>query len=371
MRRRKAVTLIAFGQELSGALYLALAFSALIAGTIFIQGCSEPEAAFGEFSLPPMPVEIVEVKVEKVADQFEAIGTIEALESVVLVSEINAIIVSLPFEEGGVINAGELIARLDDKQLAAEVARAEALRAQSQATYNRVKAIVEQNAAAPQDLDDAAAALNVAEANLALARARFSKTRITAPFDGTVGARRVSVGSYLGVGEPIAQLANLDNIRVSFSASEGFLTQLNRGDQVTVSTPVYPDNTVSGRIIAIEPVLDPVTRNGRVVARVSNPGRRFVPGMSVNVSAVLDNRLNAITVPNEAVFATGNQSFVFTVKPDSTVVQVPVTLGSQMADAVEIVQGLESGSRVVRAGHQKIFHGAKVMPVSTQNGAAQ
>jgi membrane fusion protein (multidrug efflux system) len=92
--------------------------------------------------------------------------------------------------------------------------------------------------------------------------------------------------------------------------------------------------------------------------------------MSANVAAVLGTRPNAITVPNEAVFASGNQSFVFVVKPDSTVVRTAITLGSQLTDAVEVTRGLEPGAQIVRAGHQKLFDGARVMPVASQ-GAAQ
>jgi membrane fusion protein (multidrug efflux system) len=335
-------------------------------------GCSKPGgAAEGAFSMPPMPVEVVQANIQKVADRFEAVGTIEAIEAITVVSEIDAAVVDLPFEEGSLLKAGDLVARLDDAQLAAEVARAEALRAQSRTTYDRVRTIVEQKAGAPQDLDDAAAALKVAEANLALAKARFAKTRITAPFDGMIGARRVSVGAFLRTGQPIAELANLDDIRVSFSAPEGFLARLSRGAEVTVSTPVHPGHQVKGTVIAIEPVLDAGTRNGRVVARVPNPGRKLLPGMSANVSAVLSERPNAITIPNEAVFANGNQSFVFVVKTDSTVARAAVTLGSQLADVVEVLQGLEPGTPVVRAGHQKLFDGARVMPMTSHNAASE
>jgi RND family efflux transporter MFP subunit len=114
----------------------------------------------------------------------------------------------------------------------------------------------------------------------------------------------------------------------------------------------------------VESVLDPVTRNVRVVARVPNPGKKFLPGMSANVTAVLSEKPNAITIPTEAVFANGGQSFVFVVNPDSTVKTVPVTLGLQMSNSVEITKGLEAGSQVVQAGHQKLFEGAKVMPIS-------
>ncbi len=317
-----------------------------------------------------MPVEVAQAKVQRVADKFEAVGTLEAVEAITVVSEIDAAVVGLPFEEGGFIKRGALIAHLDDSQLAAEVARAEAVRAQSQANYNRIKVIVEQKAGAPQNLDDAAAALKVADANLAVAKARFAKTRIVAPFDGIIGARRVSAGTFLRIGNVITSLANIDEIRVNFSAPERFLSQLSRGAEVTVSTTAYTGHEVKGKIIAIEPVLDPGTRSARVVASVSNPGRKFHPGMSANISAVLSERPNAITIPNEAVFASGNQSFVFVVKPDSTAARVAIRLGTRLADVVEVVQGLESGMQVVRAGHQKIFDGARVMPIPTQKAAS-
>ncbi len=340
---------------------------AVMLGIVSPLGCSKDPSGGGKFSMPPMPVEIAEAKVQKVEDKFEAVGTVEALEAITVVSEIDATIIALPFQEGSFIRKGTLIAQLDDLQPAAEVSRAEALRSQSQTNYDRVKAVVDQKAGAPQDLDDAAAALKVAEANLALAKARFAKTRIVTAFDGIIGARKVSVGTFLRAGQAITELANIDEIRVNFSSPERFLSQLNNGAEVAVSTTAYPGYVVKGKIIAIEPVLDPGTRNARVVARVPNPGRKFRPGMSANVAAILSERPNAVTIPNEAVFASGDQTFVFMVKPDSTAARVPVTLGTRLSDVVEVIRGLQSGTRVVRAGHQKLFEGAKVMPVASQN----
>jgi membrane fusion protein (multidrug efflux system) len=313
-----------------------------------------------------MPVEVAQVKEQKVADKFAAVGTIEAIEAITVVSEIDAAVVSLPFEEGNHIKRGEPIAQLDDEQLSAEVNRTEALYIQSQASYNRVKSIVEQKAGSPQDLDDALASLKVAEANLKLAKARLAKTKITAPFDGEVGSRKVSVGSFLRTGDAITELANLNEIRISFSTPERFLSQLKRGAEVIISSPIYPDHEVKGNIIAIEPVIDSETRSARITAKVQNPGQKFRPGMSANVSVILRERPHALTIPNEAIFANGNQSFVFIVNPDSTVKRTAVTTGLQLADAVEIVQGLEPGMEVIQAGHQKLFEGAKVMPVNTE-----
>jgi len=355
------------GRRLFSIMLLAQAL-ALPGLVLTLPGCSR-QANGGRFSMPPMPVEVAHAQTQRVADRFEAVGTIEAMEAITVVSEIDASVTGLPFQEGSYIRQGDLIAQLDDSQLAAELARSEALHTQSHTTYERVKAVVEQKAGTPQDLDDAAAGLKVADANLALAKARFAKTRIVAPFDGIIGARRVSVGTFLRTGQPVTELANIDEIRVNFSAPERFLAQLTRGAEVEVSTTAYPGYEVKGKIIAIEPVLDAGTRSARIVARVSNPGRRFRPGMSANVSAVLSEREQAITIPNEAVFANGNQSFVFLVKSDSTASRIPITLGTRLADVVEVVQGLEAGATVVRAGHQKLFDGARVMPIMSQPSA--
>jgi membrane fusion protein (multidrug efflux system) len=330
-----------------------------------LAGCGKGPGG-GGFSMPPMPVEVSKVSKQKVTDRFEAVGTIEALEAVTIVSEIDATVKSFPYKEGGLIKQGDMIAQLDDSQLAAEVARAEALRLQSKSSYDRIKSIVDQGAGAPQDLDDAAATLKVAEANLDLARARLAKTKIVAPFNGIIGARRVSVGTFLRAGQPIAELANIDDIRVNFSAPERYLPHLSQGASVNVSTPAFPGAISKGTIIVIEPVIEIATRSARVVARVPNPGRKFRPGMSANVSAVLGERPTALTIPNEAVVGSGNQSFVFVVKDDSTVARVPLKLGTRMADVVEVVDGLKEGMTVVRAGHQKLFEGGKVMPITSQ-----
>jgi membrane fusion protein (multidrug efflux system) len=318
-----------------------------------------------------MPVEISYAKKQKVEDKFEVIGTIEAIEAITVVSEIDGSIIDIPFTEGSVIGKGELIARLDDAQPAAEVERSEALMEQSKTHYERVKAIVQQNAGAPQDLDDAAAELKVAAANYALAKSRLAKTRITTPFDGIVGARKVSVGTFIRGGMPITELANIDEIRVNFSSPEMYLPQLHQGADVYVSTIAYPGYSLEGKIIAIEPMLDPGTRSARVVARVTNPGRKFRPGMSASVSVILKERPDAVTIPNESIFANGDQSFVYIVKRDSTVSRVPVILGTRMTDVAEVIRGLEPGTEIVKAGHQKLFEGARVMPILVNNPAGK
>ena len=330
-------------------------------------GCGKGGAGGGAmgFKPPPMPVETAPVVQERVSDRFEAVGSIDASEAITVVSEIDGTVVRLPFQEGTTVARGSLIAQLDDAQLRAEVNRTEALRDQSQSTYNRVKSVVDQGAGAPQDLDDAAAALKVAEANLALAKSRLSKTHIQAPFSGALGARRVSPGTFIRAGQAITDLANLSELRVNFSAPERYLGQLHRGAEVEISTTAYSGYSLRGRIDVVDPVLDSSTRSARIMARVRNPGGKFRPGMSANVSAVLSQRQRALTIPSEAIFAEGDQSFAYVVKADSTVTRSALTLGTRLTDAVEVVKGLSPGQTVVRTGHQKLFEGAKVIPVNS------
>lgn len=317
--------------------------------------------------MPPMPVETAAVSEQPVVDKFEAVGTIEAEKAITVVAEIDAAVVSLPFKEGDPISKDGLIAKLDDSQLKAEKERAEALRDQSKATYDRIKSIVDQGAGAPQDLDDAAAALKVAEANLDYAKARLAKTIITAPFDGILGSRRVSPGAFVRAGQEITDLTQIEEIRVLFSVPERFLSKLKSNSEVTVSTTAYPGYELKGKINVIEPALDPTTRSARVIAQVKNPGGRFRAGMSANVYAVLAQRQNALTIPSEAIFAEGDNFYAYVVKDDSIVTRTALTLGIRLPETVEVISGLQPGMRVVRAGHQKLFEGAKVMPISSQN----
>jgi len=337
-------------------------------GLIIVSGCSTGQTS-GGFQMPPTPVEVAAVHEGTVIDRFEAVGTIEAHDAITVVSEIDALVRELPFREGAPIEKGELIAQLDDAQLQAQLARAEAVQDQKKATYDRVKSLADKGALTPQEYDDAAAALKVAQADLALIKASLAKTRIVAPFSGIIGARRVSPGAFVRAGTAITDLAALGELKVTFSAPERYYPELKRGAQVSVATTAYPGVELTGSIEVVEPVVNEATRSARLIAHVSNPELKFRPGMSASVSAVLSQRQNALQVPDEAVFAEGNQNLVFVVKPDSTVTRTTVTLGSRQPGSVEVLSGLQAGMSVVRAGHQKLYEGAKVMPMPSQGSA--
>ena len=335
---------------------------------LLVISCSKNQG--GGFAPPPTPVEVAEVVKGTVADRFAAVGTLEAVNAITVVSQIDAVVLEIPFQEGSLLAKGDLIAQLDDAQLQAQKARAEALRDQRKLSYDRIKSLVDRKLAANQELDDVSAALKIAEADLAIIQAQLSKTKIVAPFTGLVGTRRVSPGTFLRSGDPITDLAQIDELRIIFYAPERYLPELRPGAQVTVSTTAYPGYELKGRINVVEPVVDPATRTVKITAKVGNSNLRFRPGMSADVWAVLSERKNALIIPDEAIFAEGDQNLVYVIKPDSSVARAAVTLGTRLQGTVEVLKGLEPGMKVVRAGHQKLFEGAKVFPVINQNTAA-
>ncbi len=317
----------------------------------------------GGFSMPPTPVETAAVLHETVIDRFRSVGTVEAAEDITVVSEIPGIVNSLPFREGDAVAKGDLLAQIDDGELRASLARTEAILAQKDAAFRRVDLVVKQGAGTPQDLDDAAAAQKIAQADVDLARARLAKTRIKAPFSGRVGPRVVSPGAFLQPGSPITRLARIDRIKVRFTAPERYVPVMERGATVSIATTAFPGVELNGVIDVVDPMLDPETRSAMVIVLADNPGERFRPGMSADVGVVLSRRDDALTIPAEAVFAEGDQALVYVVQPDSSVARTPVILGTRLAGSVEVTSGLEDGQSVVRAGHQKLYPGAKVMPI--------
>lgn len=326
-------------------------------------GCRKAPTA-GGFQMPPTAVESATVEAAPLREELATLGTVEASERVSVVSEIDALVESLPFVEGAYVARGSVLARLVDADLAAQVSRAKALRDEAQVAYDRQARLSDEELLSRQARDTAAARLTVTEADLRVAEVRLSKARVAAPFSGLLSRRLVSPGAYLRAGDPIVELAAIDQVRVAFAVPERHLAAFTTRATIELASVAYPDESFQGAILMVDPLIDPITRSARIVARVDNPGRRLRPGMSVEVRATLAERASALTVPEEAVFAEGDANYVFLITTDSTVERRGVQLGVRQAGRVEIVAGLVAGDTIVRTGHQKLFPGAKVTATS-------
>jgi membrane fusion protein (multidrug efflux system) len=351
--------------------YSSLAAAALIAIAALAAGSCAPGGAGGGkgFQMPPTPVELAPVHLEDMRDEFHALGSIEALDNAQIVSEISGTVKSLPFTEGQQVKAGALLAMLDDREMRASADHAEAQRQQAAANFDRTQKLAEQKLVSQSELDDSKSALQIAEADLELARVHLEKTHIRAPFDGAVGRRMTSVGAWLKPGDPVTNLARLSTLRVAFSAPERMLADLRPGREVRVRTPAWPDREFSGRLTVVDPIVDPDTRTVHLLAELPNPAGMLKPGLSADVSVTIAERKRALSIPDEAVFAEGNANYVYVVQPDTTVMRTAVQLGARDSSHVEILGGLTAGQMVVRTGHQKLYPGAHIMVLGAAPGA--
>ncbi len=328
-----------------------------------LPGCGGKGAGAGGFQMPPMPVEVAEVSAQSMSDEFRALGSLEALQEAEVVAEVAGRVLSLPFPEGRGVDSGAVLARLEDRELGAQRDRAAAALTLARSEARRVEDLFARDVVSPRERDEARAALEAAEAEAKLQQTRYEKATVRAPFAGVTGRRLVSAGATLRANDAIVRLARLDRLRATFPVPERYTASLRPGAEATVSVTAWPGVDFPARVTVVEPSIDPASRTFAAVAEVRNLGGRLRPGMSADVAVRFAERAGALTVPDEAVLAEGDQAFVYRVGPDSVVARVPVTLGAREAARVEVASGLAAGDRVVRAGHQKIFPGAKVLPV--------
>jgi membrane fusion protein (multidrug efflux system) len=325
----------------------------------------DPSVGQGMAGVMKIPVDTVRVTERALSDRFETVGSLRADESVVLRPELAGKIERIHFVEGGQVQAGELLFSLDDAVAKAEFNEASANHENSRRAAARAADLAGKQLIARADLDTAQAALRVDEARAASARTRLEKTRIRAPFQGSIGLREVSIGEVVSPGQALVELVRLDPIEVDIRVPERELGRMALGQEVQLSLDSFPNRSFSGRIVAIAPSIDLSGRSGAVRARLANPDSALRPGLFARVAIVRSIRAKALLVPEQAIWPQGEQKMVFRVE-DGIAKAVVVELGARQPGWVEIVRGLKIGDEVVVAGQMKLHDGA---PVSTHPAA--
>jgi membrane fusion protein (multidrug efflux system) len=268
-------------------------------------------------------------------------------------------LVEINVAEGDRIAKGALLFRLDDAIYRAELAEAEASFNLSRQNYQRARELYGRGAGTERARDEAFAKLEIDRASVELKKTRLSKTRVEAPFSGIVGLRKVSVGDYVQVGQDLVNIEDIDTIKADFRIPERYLAIVKDGQKARVDVDAYPDRAFEGAVYAIDPQIDPASRSIGIRARLPNPERLLRPGMYARATVVLEERQNAVIVPEQALMPRGNDRFVFKVVDGKTVL-TKVEIGVRRAGKVEITRGLSAGDVVVTAGHLKIQDGTPV-----------
>ncbi len=319
--------------------------------------------------MPATSVETVRVTRQMLPDRFETVATLRADKSITVRPEVAGQVKSIGFTEGQPVRAGQVLFALDDALTSADLNEANANLANSQRAYTRAKELADKQLIARADLDKARAALGVDQARAASARTHVSKTVIRAPFSGVTGLRKANVGDYINAGQDLVDLVQLDPLSLDLRAPEVVLSALAVGQKVDFGVDSFPTDVFRATVVAIAPTIDVAGRSVAVRARFENPDMKLRPGMSARLQIVLDTNANAILVPEQAIWPTGEQKNVYLVV-DGKAKLTPVTLGMRQPGFVEIASGLKDGDVVIVTGQMKIGDGAPVTPVAAPVGAA-
>lgn len=317
------------------------------------------------------PITVTTIKAEEMPWQPElkSVGTLRAVKGVDVTTEIAGLVRAVRFKSGEDVKSGELLVQINTDS---EVAQLHALQAAfdlAKIVYNRDKAQFAAQAISRAQLDADAADLKSKAAQVEEEQAVIDKKTIRAPFSGRIGITTVQPGQYLSPGDKIATLQRLDPVYADFPIPEQQAPSLVVGQKIAISADAYPGRKFSGRVSAIDPKIDPSTRNVTVEATIPNPDNRLLPGMYASVEVDKGGMRRYLTLPQTAVAYNPYGSTVYVVEegkgPDGKSMLVAkqrfVSTGLTRGDQVAILSGVKEGDIVVTSGQIKLKSGSHVI----------
>ena len=321
---------------------------------------------------PPAATVTTAVVAEKPwSDAIEALGTARAKESVMVTAKVTETVVRVNFDDGDVVEAGDVLVDLSGRAEVAGLAEASANYREAEQQYERMQQLMAQKLISTAQLDAQRGAMDSARARLDVTRARLQDRVITAPFAGVLGFRQVSPGTLVTPGTTIASLDDISVIKLDFTVPETHLAALAPGQAISARSKAWPDREFTGVVTGVDSRVDPVTRAVTVRAEIPNPERALRPGMLLSLEVFRPER-PALAIPEIAVVQVAQDAHVFVVQADDTVQQRIVVLGARRAGEVEVVSGLAAGERIVVDGTVKLRDGARVTdlpPPAAEPGA--
>jgi membrane fusion protein (multidrug efflux system) len=304
-----------------------------------------------------MPVEVVVARSDTVVDAILATGQIEAMQSVELRSDIEGRIDQILVREGSRISRGQALFQVDDAELKAEVARAEAERDLARQSLTRTRELLAQKASSQSELERAEATARSTEAQYRLLKVRLDRTTVRAPFTGVAGRRLVSLGDYVSTSDGLMMLQTVTPQRAVFQVPERYADQLAVGQQVSFRVAALPGREFTGRVDFVDPVVQLPARTITVKAQVPNTRRELQAGMFIEARLATDVRPKAVVIAEDAVLPLQGSNFVWVVN-DGKATRRQVELGVRTRGFVEARSGVEAGEQVVVGGQERLGEGA-------------
>jgi membrane fusion protein (multidrug efflux system) len=310
----------------------------------------------------PLAVEAYVVEPDVIEDQIFTTGTLLANEEVELVSETSGLIQEIYLNEGREVKKGDLLIKINDSELQAQLRRADFRLNLAEDREKRQKQLLEQGGISQEEYDATLNEVNVLRAEVALINAQIDKTEIRTPFTGRLGLKYVSDGSYISPSTKIATLQDIHRIKIDFSVPERYATMIKVGKGVRFSVQGL-DDTLNAKVYAKEPRIDTDTRTLKVRALSDNTEEKLLPGAFADLQLTLNTIGDALMVPTVALVPEINGQKVFLVK-NGVVQPQSVTTGIRQPLKVQILQGIAPGDTVLTTGLLQVRPG---MPVNIVN----
>jgi membrane fusion protein (multidrug efflux system) len=329
-----------------------------------------PQAAAQKGPKGPTPVFTTKVSQQPFSDRVEALGTTKSNEMVVITADTAEKVTAIHFEEGQEVKKGDLLVTLAKGEEDAELKSARAQLAEAQSAYNRAKDLQNSNALSKATLEERLATLRQRRAAIASVTARLDKRAITAPFDGVLGLREVSVGTLVQPGDKITTIDDINTIKVDFNVPSVFLPSLSPGQKIVGKVEAFGNREFTGEVKTIDTQVDPITRTVTVRAIVPNEDRALKPGLLMTISLYKNSR-TALVIPEEALIKRGNKNFVYVVAQEEgkTIArQTEIKVGSRTPGEIEVLSGLKAGDEIIHHGTVKIQDGTEIKVSAVERG---
>jgi membrane fusion protein (multidrug efflux system) len=346
-------------------LAVAIAFVAIIGSVKYFQ--IRAMMAQGGYQPPPEAVTTVVARQETWKTTLHVIGTVVAVNGVTVSADLPGVVAAIQFDSGKPVNKGDILVRLDTKQEQAQLAAADAAKALARLDLGRTDGLLSKGIIPQATYDSVAAQSKQAEARVGEINATIARKTIRAPFSGVLGIRQINVGQYLAGGAPIVSLQAIRPTYVDFTVPQQEIGGLKVGGKVDVTSDALAGSE-SGRIQALDSVIDEATRNFRVQAVFDNISGKLRPGMFVEAQLAHGAQTSVVTLPSSAISYAPFGDSVFIVEdvkgPDGKtyrgVRQQFVKLAGARGDQVAVVSGVKPGEEVVTSGVFKLRPGAAV-----------
>lgn len=330
--------------------------------TGLLSGGAENKPGQGAPQGSGLPVSAEVLKPRMLEQSLRAAGSLMASEEVDVTTEISGLVKSIHFEEGTRVKKGDLLVRINDDELQAQREKAIHQKKLIEEKVERQRVLLEKEAVSRESFDQVQTDLLVIEAELRLLDTRIEKTYIKAPFDGTVGFRYVSPGSYLQPGLRVARLVKSSPLRIEFSIPERYQSEILLGRTVNFTVAGYNDDFVA-RVYAVEPKVDARTRSIVLRANYPNENYKLLPGMFANIRLIIRTEDNALQIPSEAIIPQMDGERVYVYR-NGRAVLTGISTGIRTEQMVQVTEGLVAGDTLITSGMLQLRTG---MPVTVNN----